>query len=118
MSNGIRGTIIHRQEAGKLVLHPAGTETFNSLADGSLWRIKRRIHRAAWRRSKPSIVVAPAPRSARHTGNSANDVRRAVVVQAYRRALHLALLPRMAPLLRIRQSKHDSCSGLRLRLIL
>jgi glycosyltransferase involved in cell wall biosynthesis len=28
-----------------------GTKTFNSVADGSLWRIKRRIHRAAWRRA-------------------------------------------------------------------
>ena len=28
-----------------------GTKTFNSLADGSLWRIKRRIYRAAWQRT-------------------------------------------------------------------
>jgi len=37
-----------------------GTKTFNSLADGSLWRIKRRIDRAAWRReplkTKLSVV--------------------------------------------------------------
>jgi len=37
-----------------------GTKTFNSLADGSFWRIKRRIDRAAWRReplkTKLSVV--------------------------------------------------------------
>jgi glycosyltransferase involved in cell wall biosynthesis len=46
--------------------HIPGTKTFNSISDGSMWPIKRRIRRAAWRRAPLKTKMRVVLLSLRH----------------------------------------------------